>query len=370
MTFPPALFNRLFRTPEEGKIRKILLAPLGFFSFLYGRMMDTRAWLYRKGFYRSHSLACQVVSVGNITLGGTGKTPFVALLAGWMRDRGLTPAVLSRGYKGRFSGPYGIVSDGKRVLLDAIQAGDEPYFLAEKLKGVPVIVGSERRVTGRIAVEHFHANVVILDDGFQHLSLKRNLNFLLIDASCPFGNGKVFPRGPLREPMGQIGRADALILTKVEGDGNIQILNRKLADRGVGIPVFRTEYRPYGIRALNGGEILPLENLQGKKVLAFSGIAQPESFRRTLRGLNCQIVEWETFPDHYQYRQEDVNGLQDRAFRAGAEVLVTTEKDMVRIKSFSSGPVPVWALCVNHAFRENDGARFEAFLRERMDFPS
>ncbi|HEX9156806.1 MAG TPA: tetraacyldisaccharide 4'-kinase, partial [Syntrophales bacterium] len=225
--------------------------------------MKARIFLYRAGVYKTHSLPCKVVSVGNITLGGTGKTPFVALLAEMIRARGLRAVILSRGYGGKFQGPHGLVSDGERVLMNAHLAGDEPYLLAEKLTGTPVVIGKERRASGRWAAERFRAEVVLLDDGFQHLALRRDLNLLLIDSSCPFGNGKVFPRGVLREPLDQARRADAIILTKAGGGASIKNLEKEISDLAGGAPVFRVDYRPGAVRVLGAENLLPPEILRG-----------------------------------------------------------------------------------------------------------
>jgi tetraacyldisaccharide 4'-kinase len=362
MTGWKILLNRVIRTPEESTLQRVLLAPLGLLSFFYGWILRARVSLYHRGIFKAHSIPCKVISVGNITLGGTGKTPFVGLLAEMIQGRGIRTAILSRGYGGEFQGSYGLVSDGEKVFMDAAQAGDEPFLLAQKLDGIPVIVGRERRVSGQWAVDRFQPEVVILDDGFQHLSLKRNLNLLLIDSSCPFGNGKIFPRGILREPLDQISRADAVILTKAVGNDNISKLNEKISNLAGEIPVFRAYYEAVEIRAWEARESLPLERLRGRKVLAFSGIAHPDSFRETLLGLKAEIGGLEIFPDHYEYGRQDMDRLQDRASGSGAEAMVTTEKDLVRLKNLAPGPIPVWAISVRHVFPVEDRARFESFL--------
>ncbi len=363
------VLTRLIAAPEQGKLRGLLLFPLTLISFFYGYVLKARIVLYRLGIYKTHALPCKVVSVGNITLGGTGKTPFVFLLAGMIRARGLRAAVLSRGYGGEFRGALGLVSDREKVLMNARQAGDEPYLLAEKLPGTPVIIGKERRVSGRCAVDRFGAEVVLLDDGFQHLALRRDLDLLLLDSSCPFGNGKVFPRGVLREPLDQFGRADAIILTKAGGGVRINNLEKEISDLAAGIPIFRVDYSPAVIRVLGTETLLPPETLKGRKILAFAGIARPESFERTLLDLGATIAGFEAFPDHYEYRPKDLARVWERASRSGAEAMVTTEKDLVRLMGsapFSGRPVPLWALSVRHVFQGGDQSRFEKFLWERL----
>lgn len=219
-------------------------------------------------------------------------------------------------------------------------------------------------------MDRFQTEVVILDDGFQHLSLKRDLNLLLVDSSSPFGNEKLFPRGVLREPLNQIARADAIILTKAENDDNIEKLKKKFSIQGVRVPVFRVSYKPGEVRVLGGEKSFPPETLRGRKVLAFSGIAQPESFEKTLLGLKTELAWFEIFPDHHEYRPEEMRRLQDQALRSGVDAMVTTEKDLVRLKNLVPGSIPLWALSVGHAFQGEDQSLFETFLWERLGLKS
>jgi len=250
--------------------------------------------------------------------------------------------------------------------MGAREAGDEPYLLAEKLRGVPVIVGRERWLSGKYAVERFQTQVVILDDGFQHLPLKRDLNLLLIDSSSPFGNGYVFPRGVLREPLKELCRADAFILTKVQDHANIKNLKDNLKKKLVAHPIFETDYTPGEVRVAGSLGVLPYGHLRGKKILAFCGLAKPESFQKTLLGLEAKIVGVEAFPDHHWYVQEDVEKLWQRAAKLNVEALVTTEKDMVRLKDCSLGPLPLWVLSIQHVFKGDDQPCFEEFIFSRL----
>ena len=343
-----------------------MLFPLCLLSFFYGWVVSARNFFYARGIFSTHSLPCKVVSVGNITLGGTGKTPFVCLLSEMIQSRGFRVAVLSRGYKGNSKDPFALVTDGERILMGAREAGDEPYLLAEKLRGVPVIVGKERWLSGKYAVERFQAEVVILDDGFQHLPLKRDLNLLLIDSSSPFGNGYLFPRGVLREPLGALCRTDAAILTKVGQCANIKNLKENLKKNLGEYPIFEADYNPGEVRVVRNGGSLPSRHLKGKKILAFSGVAQPDSFRKTLLGLEAKIVGVEAFPDHHWYLQEDVERLWQKAAKLNVEALVTTEKDMVRLKDCSMGRLPLWVLSIQHVFVGDDQPRFEEFIFSRL----
>ncbi|MDI6755442.1 MAG: tetraacyldisaccharide 4'-kinase [Thermodesulfobacteriota bacterium] len=347
-------------------MRKLLLSPLCLLSFFYGWANSARVYLYERGIFPTRSLAGKVVSVGNITLGGTGKTPFVVLLAEMLKSKGLRVAILSRGYKGNFSEPFRVVSDGKQTFMDASQAGDEPYLMSTKLSGIPVIVGQNRWRSGKYAIEHFQSETLILDDGFQHLPLKRDLNLLLVDSSAPFGNGYLFPRGILRESLSQLRRADAIILTKAGQHDNFKILKLNLTKFSEEIPIFKVEYAPGEIRMFGKETSFPAEYLKGKKVLAFSGIAKPISFKQTLLNLNADIAEFVIFPDHHQYRPKEWEKLSQKARDLGVEAMVTTEKDLVRCQGFKQGIIPLWGVSIRHVFLGNDLPRFEEFLFSRL----
>jgi tetraacyldisaccharide 4'-kinase len=360
-------FDFVLSGEKEGKWVKILLYPLCLLSFFYGMAVRARACLYERGIFSSHSLSAKVISVGNITLGGTGKTPFASFLAEAIQVRGFRVAILSRGYMGTFPGPFGAVSDGEKILMEARQAGDESYLLAKKLRGIPVIVGKKRWLSGRFAIERFKSQVVILDDGFQHLPLKRDVNLLLLDAQGLFGNGWLFPRGSLREPLSHIKRADALILTKCDQADNINNLKKKLCELAGHLPVFAMQIVPVAIQPWGGNETLPLEIMGGRKVLAFSGIGRPDSFRKTLIALNSSLVGFETFPDHYWYKPEDFQRLVKEGEERGAEALVATEKDLTRLEGFMPDRLPLWAVAVKHEFMDNDREEFEEFLWAKAD---
>jgi tetraacyldisaccharide 4'-kinase len=361
------LFNHLNYTSKESLLRKIFLAPLGLLSFFYGWTISLRVFFYKRSFFPTHSLAAKVVSVGNITLGGTGKTPFVILIAEMLKGKGLRVGILSRGYKGKFRGSFIVVSDGEQTFLEASQAGDEPYLLSKKLRGVPIIVGKNRWRSGQYAIDHFQSEILILDDGFQHLPLKRDFNLLLIDSSSPFGNGYLFPRGVLREPLSQIGRADAIILTKASRYDNLNILKNNLTKVAKEIPIFQVEYAPSEVHMVTKGASSPPEYLHGKKVLAFSGIAQPRSFQQTLHHLNARIVDYAIFPDHHQYRPKELEMLSQKARDLGVDALVTTEKDLVRCQGLEQGIIPLWGVSIRHVFLGDDLPLFEEFLLSKLN---
>jgi tetraacyldisaccharide 4'-kinase len=266
--------------------------------------------------------------VGNLTAGGTGKTPTVILLARLLRERGWHPAVLSRGYGGSAREPVNVVSDGKAILLGWRMAGDEPVLIARTLPEIPVLTGSSRLITGRAAVEKFGADVLILDDAFQHRSLRRNLDIVLIDAVRPFGNGALLPRGPLREMPEGLRRAHLVIRTGAEGTAT------DFPPELFGLPSFRGYRRAEALVEAGTGKVLPVEEIRGRKVFAFAGIGRPDSFRESLAGLGAQVVSFRAFDDHYPYGPGDLDDLLRLAAASGAGRIVTTEKDAVRLADF------------------------------------
>ncbi|MCP4666812.1 MAG: tetraacyldisaccharide 4'-kinase [Deltaproteobacteria bacterium] len=304
---------------------------LAFFSFFYGSGVRSRLWAYKRGLFKRERLPGFVLSIGNLTVGGTGKTPAVMTLAKWARDEGRRVAVLSRGFGGRYTGGLLEVSDGKHVKADPRAAGDEPCLLAGKLSGVPVIVSQKRLPAGSFAREKFGCDFFILDDGFQHLELERDLDVVLMDASNPFGNGHLLPWGPLREPVAQLARADAFILTRAGDDGPGSKAGELLKARFPQTPVSLARHVPDKV-------VFPVSNktrspgfLKGKRVVAFCGIAQPEMFKKTLSELGVDIAYFKAFHDHYKFKREDIKNLMELKKKYHARIILTTEKDWVRM---------------------------------------
>lgn len=306
-----------------------LRAVLGLFSLLYRGGVAARNRLYDLGLLRQMKLPCPVISVGNLTVGGTGKTPTVILLANLLREKGRRPAVLSRGYGGRASRPVSIVSDNNHILMEWVEAGDEPVLIARAIPGIPVLTGAKRHLTGRAAIEQFNTDVLILDDAFQHRQLFRDLDIVLVNAALPFGNGQLLPGGPLREPKASLRRAHLLIRTGAEGDPV-----EPLEEATSGMPFFRGIHRPLGIIEGRTGRLLPAASLQKEKVCAFAGIGRPEIFRRSLMALGAEVVSFRTFPDHRPYKHLDLDALRRLAVETGAERIITTEKDGIRLGDF------------------------------------
>ena len=295
------------------------------FAYLLGHHF--RLWAYRWGVFPSRKLDCKVISVGNLTLGGTGKTPFVMMIAEILRGNGLKPAILSRGYGGKSGDPVNVVCDGKQTLLSPEWVGDEAVMMAEKLKNVPVLTGPDRYQTGRYALEYFGVDTLILDDGFQHLALKRDLDILLFDHSRPLGNGHLFPAGELREPARETRRADMVCFTRYSGGP----INFDLCLLG-SIPQIKTHLRLDSVIRMNDDEVLDVEILKNEQVAAFCGIAQPEGFRQILLDLQIRPKFFQSFPDHHTYTLQNIRELEARAVKEGARFLLLPEKDAVKLK--------------------------------------
>ena len=305
-------------------------------SFLYGRTVQARAGLYASGTLRQHRLAAPVISVGNLTFGGTGKTPFVEFLARRLRFEGYRPAILSRGY-GRRSRGVVVVSRGEGPLVTAEIGGDEPVALAGRLPGVAVVVG-ERRVSAARAAVLLGADLLLLDDGYQHLALARDANLLLLDSKDPFGGGKLFPAGRLREPLSAIERADAIIFTRAARGEPADHALRTVALLNPGAPVFHARIRPDGLRD-EAGSPVDVRDVARRRCVASSGVAQPARFAAALSELDLAPEETFVFADHHRYSDGDLRRIRKAADRTGASMLVTTEKDAVKLAGRISLPI-------------------------------
>lgn len=336
------LFGHIAYGRDEGFFLKILLSPLHLLSLIYYIAVNIRLFSFGAGLFKATKLGCKVISVGNITVGGTGKTPTVELLATRLKEKGLKVAILSRGYKRKGKG-IGIVSDGERILLGPDEAGDEPYMLARRLRNIPVLVGSDRYRVGRYAMERFPLDVIILDDGFQHISLKRDLDILLVDGEKGFGNGYLFPRGPLREPLSSIKRAGIVLINKASAK-SVGISDR-IRNIHPEPALIKSSYKGERLVSLWSGEQASLERLSGGKVMALSAIADPSSFLNLLSSLGGEIVSDISFPDHYSYTSGDLKDIMEKARRAGAGFIVTTEKDAVKLEQLGARTdIPIYCL--------------------------
>jgi tetraacyldisaccharide 4'-kinase len=341
--------TRLYNDPAGKAKAIVILFPLFIVSLFFSLIATVRAFFYRIGIFRSEKLPAFVICVGNITVGGQGKTPVVIHLAQKLRDAGVGTAVVSRGYGFTVEGEYMVVSGPDGLRVSPGEGPDEAIMTARRLSGVPVIISPRRASAISAAVELFGAEAVIMDDGFQHLKVQRDMNILVMDGKNPFGNGLLIPAGPLREPWRAMERADILWLHggDTEGTGGSEPFAGDEKRRGSGdimnTPRIRSEYVP--LRIVNQtGEVFPPSFLSKKRVLAFSGIARPERFFETIEELGGIVVHSLPFRDHYQFRESDFIAINHFAQRFGAEFVVTTEKDFSRIAGVPSLSLPLFAL--------------------------
>jgi tetraacyldisaccharide 4'-kinase len=343
---------------REGTLAALFGAFLQVCSYLFSGIVQLRLWLYRNRILRDQPLGCLVVVVGNLTVGGTGKTPVVEKFARALHDRGRKVAILSRGYKSKAppfwkkwwfwlnhteDAPPRIVSDGRTVLLDSEVAGDEPYMLARNLPGVVVLVDKDRVKAGAFAIKQFGCDTLVLDDGFQYLPLKGRLNLLLVDKTNPFGNGFLLPRGILREPIKHLKRASYVFLTKSKGvrDEELEAMIRRF---NPGAEIIECAHKPQYLQRLGSGERLPLAALAGRRIGAFSGIAAPESFEAFLRETGARLDYTRRFLDHHRFTSDDLESVFAEALEARVDMLITTEKDAVRLDPARKIPLPCYYL--------------------------
>ena len=338
-----------------GPIARAALSPL---SALYGRALEARAGLYRSGSFASRRAACPVISVGNLTFGGTGKTPFVEFLARRLRFEGKRPSILSRGYGRRSKGVI-VVSRGEGPLVGPDEGGDEPVAIAKRLPAVPV-VAAERRVEGAQAAIELGTDVILLHDGYQHLALDRDVNLLLLDAADPFGGGRLPPSGRLREPLSALARADAVVFTRANR-GDPSATARAALDRwNPGVPTFSARIRAAGLRDEQGAAV-PSARLSARRFVAVCGIANPASFTATLAELDLSAEEVLAFRDHHRYTRRDLERIRRAADRTGSAWILTTEKDSVKLEGKTLLPVVTVRLDVEVAEPE-----FFPFLLSRI----
>ena len=340
---------------QPGGIR-VLLALLKLLSLVFAAVVGVRYFLYGIGVLRRFPLGVQVISIGNVTAGGTGKTPVTEKFAHELTAAGRKVAILSRGYR-RKEAPWWqrmfsqviekplVVSDGKHILLDAATGGDEPYMLAANLPGVCVLVDRNRVKAGRYAISRFGCDTLILDDGFQYQKLKHSLEVVLVDKTNPFGNGHMLPRGVLREPASHIDRADFIFLTKSDGDS--AAVREQIREYNKTAEIIECRHAPRLLRDVWSREELPLDWLKGKTLTTLSGIAVPQGFEDSLRKLGARVIWCERYADHHRYDSSEIIFALNKTADLHADALITTEKDAVRFPRLETTPVPCYYLRVD-----------------------
>ncbi|MBU1567221.1 MAG: tetraacyldisaccharide 4'-kinase [Proteobacteria bacterium] len=297
--------------------------------------MKIREKLYKQGLFRRNSLPIPVISVGNLVLGGTGKTPTVHYLAKLLLQQGYHPAIISRGYGGKAKQKVNVVSDGNTLYLTPEQAGDEPYMLAEELPGVPVLTGKRRLSPCLLAIEDFNVDVLILDDGFQHLAIKRDIDIVLFDGTVLAGNKRIFPGGILREPLSALHRCDAFVITGINEKNKEQAeeFGTYLRNLFTTKPVY---FASLDMHKLQCPDLRNEISSSGGPFFAFCGIANPSRFQESLNAMAIQLSGFLALPDHVHYNQDMMIDICKQAIASGARQLVTTKKDFVKIKDFDS----------------------------------
>jgi tetraacyldisaccharide 4'-kinase len=318
---------------RPGLVPSVLRGLLAALAPVYCFGLELYLLPYHLGIRKRRRLPCPVLCIGNLTTGGTGKTPMTQTVCRLLHAAGKRVVVLSRGYGGRNEYGCAVVSDGERLLLTAPEAGDEAYLLASTLTGIPVVVGKDRRVTGALAWERFQPEVIVLDDGMQFWQLHRDLDIVLLNACEPFDNGWTFPRGLLREPPSHLRRAGIVVLTNAQRAGNAQIsaVTRQVAKLAPGVPIFTADLAPTGLHDLPGKMNCPVSWLQDRKIAALSALGNPAAFETMLETLGAILVGKFRFRDHKRISEDELARVCREGQTAGAEVIITTEKDAVKL---------------------------------------
>jgi len=345
----------------HNNVAEVIGFMLNTLSIIFSQLLKLRYYLYNHKILKDKPLGCLVVVVGNITVGGTGKTPVVEKLSKNLQKNGRKVAIISRGYKSKSEPilkklirqfthaedlPPKIVSDGEKVLLNSKLAGDEPYMLANNLPGVVVICDKNRVKAGYYAIKDYGCDTLVLDDGFQYLKLRGSLNICLIDSTNPFGNEHLLPRGILREPLSRLSKADYILITKTKNINECEDLYNTIRSYNKEAKVIYCQHTPKYLKKINPGHKVSvgahlqesmevsMEFLKDKKIAVFSGIAYPESFENTIIEQGAEIIYKKRFLDHHRFTKNELKNVYSKALNSGAEFLVTTEKDAVRLPNF------------------------------------
>lgn len=338
-------------------------------SHVYGAAVSLRTALFSSGLARTRRLPVPVLSVGNVSVGGSGKTPFVEMLARRLRERGERVVIILRGYRGGSTKPT-VVSDGSSVRCEPPVAADEAYLLARHLPGVAVLTGADRYRVGEVALEQVECGVIILDDGFQHLRLHRDLDIVLVDAANPLGYGRLLPSGLLRERPEAIGRADMVVMSHADVGRDADVAIRAIRPYAPVAPIVRAVHRPVALVDGRSEARLGFEHLVGRRLLAVSGIASPSRFEAMLVQLGACVAAHRIFPDHHRYTSDDLTIIYAAAQDVGASMVVTTEKDMVKLAHLNvvKAGVPLYALSISLELIE--GAELLDAMLNRLMRPS
>ena len=352
-----------------GLIPGIIRSVLAALAIFYSAGLKFYLLMYRLGIRRAARLPCAVVCVGNLTTGGTGKTPTTQMVCRMLMDRGKRVAVIIRGYGGEYEHGCALASDGERILLTARQAGDEAYLLARTLPGIPVAVGRDRIRTGRLVYAECRPDVIVMDDGMQHWRLHRDLDIVLLNACEPFDNGWTIPRGMLREPKRHLRRAGVILLTNTRRAGDLQVdrVRQEIAGYAPGRPIFASDLSPLALLDVKGASVEELAWLDGRRVGAMCALGNPASFESMLGEQGAIVAVKFRFRDHHRVSASELEQIFMRAIEAGAEAVVTTEKDAVKAPHIRSS-MPLLVLQV--AMQVSDESAFIAAVMPFVQAPA
>jgi len=342
--FQVEIFRLILEEERRSVWVTLLRAIATLVAWLYDKVVALRNLLFDHGVLKIHRLNCPVISVGNLAMGGTGKTPMVVWLARLFSEEGYRVGIVSRGYGGVESRRVTVVSDGENILADQAISGDEPLMLARQLSGIPVLCSTKRVKAGKAAIEKFNCNVLILDDGFQHRYLSRDLDVVMLDSRDPYGSNRLFPRGTLRERATALARAQVLVLSRFDGsegaEKNREILRRQWPDKIIAAAT----YRPVRIFAAADQRERPPNSLRASRLAAFAGIARPDAFFQSVHNLGARLVYTAALPDHYPLTSALLASLVRQASRFKPELWLTTEKDWVRLPKLLPQDMELWVL--------------------------
>ncbi len=358
-------FKLILSEDKQGMHLKTLRFLATLAAWPYGRVVELRNFLFDRGIFKDQETNCRVISVGNLVVGGTGKTPMVIWLARFLSQEGWQIAVVSRGYRREHAGGLLIVSDGSNILADCRISGDEPQLLARKLPGIPVLCCTERVVAVDAAIGQFKSEVIILDDGFQHRFLARDLDIVMLDAEKPFGNGSLFPRGTMREPATALSRAQALVLSRFDTSHQVQHSREDLARKWPDKPIFGAIHRSSRLFEAASGNTRSLNSMEQVRTAAFAGIAQPSDFFESLIDLGAQLVYAHALPDHHPLTRELLDFLVQEASKLDPDLWVITEKDWARLPESLPDDMNLWVLAMDLDLGE-ESSRFKQMVRESL----
>lgn len=350
---------------RHSRIKQLLFPLIWFGSVLYGSGVRFRLALYRFHLLPIRRLPLKVISLGNLTAGGTGKTPHAVLLALYLQRKGIKVAILSRGYRGTKSNTGAVISDGRSLLGTVAEGGEEPFLLAQKLPGVPVVIGKDRYRAGMLCAQQWQTEWVILDDGFQHLRLRREIDILLWPAHQPFGSEGLLPLGLLREPKKEIRRADGILITHSErlDPSRRKDLVEQIRFQTPATPIFFSEHKPMVLWRYPDQKVFHPAWLGGKRLLAFCGLADPESLRFSLQQLGADPVRLVQFPDHHFYREKDKRAMEKQSRSLDINLMVTTEKDALKLGQWEAADIQVLVLGIEV---EIQGPAFWEWLDQKI----